>query len=77
MYSKTIFKEDTYMKVNIKIIGAAVAAVGAFIAGGVFTKPKKDEAVTPDAVSTNEATTTATTTVVETKTETSEEKKPE
>ena len=59
------------MKINVKVLGTAVAALGAVIAGGVFSKSKKDdENATTDTTATTEAT-TVTETSTETKTETS------
>ena len=46
------------MKINVKVLGTAVAALGAVIAGGVFSKSKKDdENATTDTTATTEATT--------------------
>lgn len=57
------------MKINAKVIGTAVAALGAVIAGGVFSKSKKnDENASTDTTATTEATTTTETTA-ETNTE--------
>ena len=59
------------MKINAKVIGTAVAALGAVIAGGVFSKSKKDdENTTTETTATTEATTiTETTAETETPTE--------
>ena len=59
------------MKINAKVIGTAVAALGAVIAGGVFSKSKKDDENTTNETSTTEATTTTETTA-ETETPTEE-----
>lgn len=47
------------MKINAKVIGTAVAALGAVIAGGFFTKKEKE---TTEETATTEATTTTETT---------------
>lgn len=60
------------MKINAKVIGTAVAALGAVIAGGVFSKSKKDDENTTNDITTAEATTTTETTA-ETNTETPED----
>jgi hypothetical protein len=54
------------MKINAKVIGTAVAALGAVIAGGFFSKKEKE---TTEETATTEATTTTETTA-ETNTET-------
>lgn len=59
------------MKINAKVIGTAVAALGAVIAGGVFSKSKKDDENTTNETATTEATTTTETTA-ETETPTEE-----
>lgn len=69
-------KGELVMKFNAKVIGTAVAALGAVIAGGVFSKSKKDNEKTSTETATTEATTTTETTA-ETNTETSEEVKTE
>jgi hypothetical protein len=50
------------MKINAKVIGTAVAALGALVAGGVFSKSKKDEENASTETATTEATTTTETT---------------
>lgn len=50
------------MKANAKIIGTVVAALGAVIAGGAFSKSKKDEEKTTPVEANTESTTTAETT---------------
>ena len=57
------------MKINAKVIGTAVAALGAVIAGGVFTKSKKDDENTTETATTEATTTTETTAETETPTE--------
>ena len=59
------------MKINAKVIGTAVAALGAVIAGGVFSKSKKDDENITNETATTEATTT-TETNAETETSTEE-----
>lgn len=55
------------MKINAKVIGTAVAALGAVIAGGFFTKKEKES--TEDIVTAEATTTTETTAETETPTE--------
>jgi hypothetical protein len=57
-------KGELVMKFNAKIVGTVIAALGAVVAGGVFSKSKKDEE------NTTETTTTEATTVTETNAET-------
>lgn len=47
------------MKINAKVIGTGIAALGAVIAGGFFTKKEKE---TTEKTATTEATTTTETT---------------
>ena len=56
------------MKINAKVIGTAVAALGAVIAGGFFSKKEKESI---EETATTEATTTTDTTA-ETETPTEE-----
>lgn len=49
------------MKFNAKVIGTAVAALGAVIAGGVFSKSKKDDENTTNETTNTEGTTTTNT----------------
>lgn len=55
------------MKINAKVIGTAVAALGAVIAGGFFTKKEKES--TETTATTEATTTTETTSETETPTE--------
>lgn len=55
------------MKINAKVIGTAVAALGAVIAGGFFTKKEKES--TEETTTTEATTTTETTAETETPTE--------
>lgn len=55
------------MKINAKVIGTAVAALGAVIAGGLFTKKEKES--TETTANTEATTTTETTAETETPTE--------
>lgn len=50
------------MKLNAKVIGTVIAALGAVVAGGAFSKSKKDEENTSTETATTEATTTTETT---------------
>ncbi len=54
-----ILQEEFLMKINGKVIGTAVAALGAVIAGGFFSKKEKE---TTEETATTEATTTTETT---------------
>lgn len=65
-------KGELVMKFNAKIVGTVIAALGAVVAGGVFSKSKKDEENTTNETATTEATTTTETTA-ETETETPED----
>lgn len=53
------------MKFNAKIVGTAVAALGAVIAGGYFSKKEKE--TTEETTTTEATTTTETTAETETK----------
>lgn len=65
-------KGELVMKFNAKIVGTVIAALGAVVAGGAFSKSKKDdENTTNETTNTEGATTTETT--AETNTETSDE----
>ena len=55
------------MKINAKVIGTAVAALGAVIAGGFFSKKEKES--TEETATTEVTTTTETTAETETPTE--------
>lgn len=59
------------MKINAKVIGTVIAALGAVVAGGVFSKSKKDDENTTNETTNTEATTTTETTA-ETETSTEE-----
>lgn len=54
------------MKFNAKIVGTVIAALGAVVAGGAFSKSKKDDENTTE--TTTEATTTTETTAETTET---------
>lgn len=65
-------KGELVMKFNAKIVGTVIAALGAVVAGGAFSKSKKDNENTTTETANTEATTTTETTA-ETNTESSEE----
>lgn len=54
------------MKFNAKIVGTVIAALGAVVAGGAFSKSKKDDENTTE--TSTEATTTTETTAETTET---------
>lgn len=60
------------MKFNAKIVGTVIAALGAVVAGGAFSKSKKDDENTSNETTNTEATTTTETTA-ETETKTPED----
>lgn len=59
-------KGELVMKFNAKIVGTVIAALGAVVAGGAFSKSKKDDENTTE--TTTEATTTTETTAETTET---------
>lgn len=68
VYSQNLFlKEEFLMKFNAKVIGTAVAAIGALVAGGVFSKKKNDD-TTVETTATTETTTTTETSAETTET---------
>lgn len=67
-----LMKGELVMKFNAKIVGTVIAALGAVVAGGAFSKSKKDNEKTSTETTNTEATTTTETTA-ETNTESSEE----
>lgn len=67
-----LMKGELVMKFNAKIVGTVIAALGAVVAGGAYSKSKKDDKNATTATTNTEATTTTETTA-ETITETPEE----